>query len=409
MRTAAVLLVGLCVLSAAVSQDLLEDAAGLFEDSAEEATPESGARTDPVLSGYVEASARSLDPYSAAEVQAATKTKLRFRGESGSVRARAEIDATAYAGSHTTFLVDYLPEELRTPWLPYRDQLVMTYEESVEVAQAYATIPVGTISVALGRQPLALGTGYAWNPVDLFSAKNSLEPTYQVPAHDALLLSAPIPLNGLARLAVIAAPETAEATDLSGFVSARINLLFDWEVSLSSQRRIATDFSTFGTSPLRRMGYGLATAGQVGNFGVHGEIAAISEEDEGLYWSWLAGADTTLEIQNRLLVEFLYDGSGSSGDYSAADWLRYLTGEKRALATRYLFASTTQTVLDVVEISLSGILNTTDWSTTVFPEIFVNFSERADLRAVLYWSRGRSGSEFASLPDVLELRITAYF
>ena len=389
-------------------EDILGDAAGLFGTAAEVEGPQ------PMpISGYVEAAARAYqqdgDPVDW-RAQSAGKVKVRLQTEGAGIRVRAEINALFSRGYGQESVGELVPRDLRPALEPFLAAAEDPYADRIEVAQAYVELPIGPLTLAAGRQPLALGTGYAWNPVDPFSGKSSLDPTYEVPAHDAVRLAAPLPRNGEARMAVIAGPAPGRLQELSGFAAVRVNLLFDWELSA------ATRYGSWTTDSLaveagRENVYGLATAGQVRDVGLHGELAWVDwPQGRGTdHLRGLAGLDTTLDSGKVLLLEYRYDGAGGTGDYKAAEWLAALSGERSGLARNAIYASATQTVMDVAEISLAAVVNLDDTSAALVPQVSVNFSERAESRLTMAVPLGRDGSEHGTGPVAVEARLTAYY
>ena len=44
----------------------------------------------------------------------------------------------------------------------------------------------------IGKQPISLGTGYAWNPLDIFNQKDLIDPTYEQAGINALRMEIPV-------------------------------------------------------------------------------------------------------------------------------------------------------------------------------------------------------------------------
>ena len=60
--------------------------------------------------------------------------------------------------------------------------------------------------MTIGRQPLSLGSGYAWNPFDIFNRKELMESTYEQPGINDLCMG--IPLAGRSNLDAIISPDS---------------------------------------------------------------------------------------------------------------------------------------------------------------------------------------------------------
>jgi len=52
----------------------------------------------------------------------------------------------------------------------------------------------------VGEQQISLGTGYAWNPTNIFNVKDLPDPTYEQPGHTALRADLPVGERGEAVL-----------------------------------------------------------------------------------------------------------------------------------------------------------------------------------------------------------------
>ncbi|MBA7614031.1 hypothetical protein ES703_21292 [subsurface metagenome] len=394
-------------------EDILLEAEALFEEE-EQAGSELGTN---LVSGYLESAFLAIQEKEDVDYrrfQNANKLKLTLDKKISEVRVHGEINFLFYSGFNDFNLLHYLPEKFLAEWDSHRDDFDISYANEVQVTQAYTVFPTGPLWVSVGRQPLALGTGYAWNPVDPINKKNMLDPTDEIPAHDALKLSLPLPVNGEARLAAIVGEDINE---FGGFVSARVNALFDWELSAATMKYdlieyfLIEDSLTFNTRSYRDTTLGLAFSGQLGEVGLHGEVACFFTENPDNHFRWLLGGDYTFSFQNRIMVELYHNGSGLAGkeDYTAQDWFSYLFGERLGLGRNYGFFSTSQTVFYIADITLSTLASLTDFSLVIFPELKVNFSELAELRLIYYIPVGKDGTEFGTFASSAELRVTGYF
>lgn len=393
------------------SEDILSEAEGLFEDAEEDEQAAGQEGIENLLSGYLETNFQlAQDPEEGEEwhLLNANKLKLKLDKRIRGIHFHGEINFLYYNGSTTYNIVDSLPQEYRAPLEPSRDEFDFSLEDTLKVAQAYATIPVGPLRFTIGRQPLALGTGYVWNPVDPLNKKNIREPSYEIQAHDAVKLSIPLPLNGEARSAFIMGDDLSKT---AGFVSAKVNALFDWEVSFATIEQAYTDFFTPDTHWERDTTAGFAFSGQAGEVGIHGEAAYYFPSNSSNHFRWLIGGDYTFSFQNKIMVEFYRNDSGQKRwqHYTLEEWLAFLSGERTGMGKNYLYASMTQTLFSIASVSLSALMNATDSSFTAFPEGKINISELVEIRFILYLSSGKEGTEFGGFPSAAELRATGYF
>ena len=76
-------------------------------------------------------------------------------------------------------------------------------EFEVYLQEAFAGLNTKYFRLRLGRQKFSSGTGYAFNPIDLFNVKNPLDPSYEVDGHDAVLASFELPRQTRIQLAAV--------------------------------------------------------------------------------------------------------------------------------------------------------------------------------------------------------------
>ena len=62
---------------------------------------------------------------------------------------------------------------------------------------AYAAIYSEHVDIRIGKQQLPWGTGYAWNPTDIFNAKNLQDPAYEKVGVNAFKLAIPFSKEGM--------------------------------------------------------------------------------------------------------------------------------------------------------------------------------------------------------------------
>jgi len=81
----------------------------------------------------------------------------------------------------------YMPIPMRESLLPQvPDYLIRGRENDFYVQEAYATLKLNKFWLRGGRQKFFTGTGYAYNPTDLFNQKNPLDPTYEHDGFDGV-------------------------------------------------------------------------------------------------------------------------------------------------------------------------------------------------------------------------------
>lgn len=128
--------------------------------------------------------------------------------------------------------VPFLPPRLRETIVPpdpatgsegARPYLENEIASDLYGQEAYATIHLSRFYVRAGRQKIQSGTGYAYNPTDLFNRRVPLDPTYEADGFDAVAVGWQFsPTTGLE---LLAAPRGDDAYRARVQTVARGNLL----------------------------------------------------------------------------------------------------------------------------------------------------------------------------------------
>ena len=110
----------------------------------------------------------------------------------GGLALRSDGVAKMIAGQTEIKMRDLIPdrtlEALMAQDPRFRESLEekYTYENEYYLDNAYLKVPIKSLLLFLGKQPLEQGVGYAWNPTDVFTKKDIFDPTYEKPGVIAL-------------------------------------------------------------------------------------------------------------------------------------------------------------------------------------------------------------------------------
>jgi hypothetical protein len=329
----------------------------------------------------------------------------------GIAAVRANLNALVYRGRRRWNLLEFLPEGTRRrvpeAFRPFYERV---FEDSLVLDNAYVTVRTDRWRVTLGRQQLSFGTGYLWNPVDLFNVKDLLDPTYEQPGHDALRID--LALGKGYRLTAVATPEDPvdDATVLfalarrRGGVSGRLYFArMRWEL-LEEFPRLP--------SRLRRLVSGVEVSGEAFGVGFWGEGTWNRLEGGRTFGEVLVGGDYTTEGGWSAQVEFLWEGFAPRRreDYRTADWMRYFAGQVKSLARTSLAVHLSWPVREVWEFTLSSISSPNDGSITLLPTLRGSLSDELELFAVASVGLGAEGGAYGpSLGQGLLLRLRYTF
>lgn len=277
-----------------------------------------------------------------------------------------------------------------------RDDFDFHVENEHYVDNAFLTAYAGEASARFGRQQLPWGTGYAWNPTDIFHEKNFLDPTYEKRGVDAFKIVVPFSTMGTVT-AVVGLKnlwnEAKKAVRFKDHVSG-----FDYSVSLMQEHVHELDFVTSSSADVERRFLAGDLSGSVGEFGVWFEGAYVNMPERSDRMLALFGADHTTESGLYLITEYYHNGFGvsSSSDYTFNRWMRLIGETGENLGQDYLFLGESYPLTDLLTGSSYAILSLTDRSFVVYPYLEYSLSDNAVLTLIGYAPVGNATSEFGA-------------
>jgi hypothetical protein len=247
--------------------------------------------------------------------------------------------------------------------------------------------------VKVGRQRIALGTGFFWSPMDLL---NPIDPTrlerdYR-PGADAVLVEQR--LGALSRVSGIYAPSNSEWRSVAaGYLHANVGGA-DYSALIGSFRGddvVGADF-----------------AGRSGGLGLRGEATFTRANDGRRYARGLLGADYGFASSLNLTAEAYYNGRGTS-DPARYDFGSLLAGRALNLARLYGGLSMSYQVTPLVKIAGFAVLNVDDRSGVLWPRVEWSARTNLDIVAGLQRFGGRDESEYGRLSKLLHGEVRWFF
>ncbi len=335
------------------------------------------------------------------------------------VKIGANVNIITYHGKTQWSIPDLLPDKITQqidPQLaPY---YIYPFSDRQYLDNAYLRLSFAAFDLTLGKQQISLGSGYVWNPMDLFNTKDVLDPTYEQPGHNALRLD--IPMTGRYGLTVLYQP----GEDLSG--SGKLLMLhggvshFDFSLLAAEKNLMRHDYTSFQLLPEpdftdvstgRRL-LGFECQGELLGLGVWSETAYSRLTDGDDYTSWVLGADYTFPSQFYLMAEFFQNGSGKSGSdrYDLNDWMRYLTRESKSIARDQLYTMLQYPLTDLITSRCSALFSLSDGSMALIPSLEWNIFEDVMLTAYLNINVGNEDGVYSPrFGNGGMLRLRGYF
>jgi hypothetical protein len=253
------------------------------------------------------------------------------------------------------------------------------------------------LEIRLGRQRLAFGPGYVFNPSDLYVQPNFTDPTREDLGQDALLTT--FYFGRLSGAQLIAVPSRAAADGDYG-TRLFVNLGgFDLAASYYHRGAYAAD--------QRAHFVGLSATGEitVGDWDGPGVWAEAGLDapywtarpegagDPDTAWRASAGLSYTFTEDFSALVEYFHDDAGAA-EFADYDWLSLLSGDRFVLGRDYLFANLEYDLASLITLTAMGLVNLGDSSLVAGPGLRFNLSDNVGLTLGGFLFFGGDESEF---------------
>lgn len=270
--------------------------------------------------------------------------------------------------------------------------------------RAFATLYLGGSQLTAGRQRIAWGTGYVWNPTDLLNPTNPIAiERDEKDGVDALYLE--VPLDALSRLEVALAP--VDAFRKTSFALRSTVNLRGYDLSLMAgsfqQQRFALRFvvpelTLWQATPFyrRETVVGADFAGYLWGAGFRGEFAYTWQPQSAPKHSYarlVLNLDYNFPGDVYGMAEFYVNGQGTT-DKSQYDLLALLRGDMLNLARHYFALVAGKSLSPLWRADFYGIANLDDGSALAGPAITYSLATNFDVHASAYLFLGGADTEF---------------
>jgi len=308
----------------------------------------------------------------------------------------ANFDFINYFGKTEWNILDYLPGSVGRVISPeQRSFYNFSYDDRIFLDNAYLKISFKYADVTFGKQQISLGTGYAWNPTDVFNFKSLLEPTYEQPGHNAIRLDIPIG-SEYGVVAIYAPGEDLEKSGKLLRLKGKIPR-FDCSLIAIEKEWTFTDYSTFTPLTQKRRVLGGDLAGELFGLGMWGEVAYNDMEITKGFWESVIGFDYTFRSGMYLMSEYYRNTQGKTDyeEYDLNDWMQLIMAEKKAISRDQIYAFINHPVADFIQVGCSVIVSINDGSFAVIPTLNYSLFENVELFIYLNFYFGKEGKSFA--------------
>jgi hypothetical protein len=307
-----------------------------------------------------------------------------------------------YHGKKNWNIMDFMSADVRSQ-VPAAMQsfYVIPFSDEQYLDNAYLKFAFKHFDLTAGKQQISLGTGYVWNPVDVFNIKDILDPTYEQPGHNAIRLD--VPLGPSYTLTGLYSPESswensAKLVQLKGRISR-----FDYALIAIEKDWLFHDYFDFNMVKMnftesheKRRLLGMSTAGELLGLGIWAEYGYNRMEETSDFYELVVGGDYTFDFQTYLMVEFYRNtlGKGEYRDYDLNDWMRMFAAEQKSITRDQIYLFVQHPATDFLELGLSTVYSLSDGSLALVPTLTYSFAQNVDMMAYLNYNVGEEGKVF---------------
>ena len=330
----------------------------------------------------------------------------------------ANFDYITYHGKTKWYILDFLTPSV-TSEVPQGMEsfYILPFSDRHFLDNAYIKLSFKHFDLTVGKQQISLGTGYVWNPTDVFNIKELFDPTYEQPGHNALRVD--VPIGSMYTFTALFSPEdnwknSAKLIQLKGRIShfdyTLIGIEKVWRFHDYTQ--LGFENMVFLELPEKRQLLGASTAGELLGLGVWAEYAFNWMENSKNFYELVVGTDYTFNFQTYVMVEYYRNTSGKTDyeQYNLNDWMRLITMEQKAISRDQVYTFIQHPATDLLTIGISTIYSLSDNSFALVPTLNYSLSDDVEIFAYLNFNFGREGKVFSkNMGNGGLIRVRVYF
>tara|TARA_Y100000294_G_C8570967_1_gene342743 strand:+ start:9920 stop:11059 length:1140 start_codon:yes stop_codon:yes gene_type:complete len=317
------------------------------------------------------------------------------------------VNWQTYHGQTTWNFLDFLPVKTLEPI--YSDgKYEMTITDTFYLDNFYARKSFRFFDIIIGRQPISMGVGYAWNPLDMFNQKDLMDPAYEQPGVDAARLE--IPMGDRTGLDIIIAKnDSIDGTEKmlqfkTGIGSFGVTLNYANRYHLVPYWRIMDITFTHNESNF----VGGSVVGQIGEYGIWTEVFKSLDETVEV-GEYVLGADHTFDNGVYVMGEYFHNFLGAKkGKLDLNNYLYAFSGETKSLMQNYIFLMSSYGFTDFISGSVIVFGNLDDSSFSFLPMVNWSIEENVTL-SVMYKKTSATSGMIGIQNSAWRLRIRAHF
>ncbi len=350
------------------------------------------------------------------------KLRLDFEAHpDNAVTIGANINIQKYFDNISWNLLDFLPSNIWKPIFQpegYPEEMWITefpiaLLDTFYLDNVYLKAGFKHFDLTVGKQQISLGTGYAWNPLDIFNTKQLLDPTYEQTGVNAVRVE--IPIKGRTNLDVILLPGTdwKESVKMLQLKTGVGRFDIQGTIGQYTWKRTNFDLNKFAINKLKdeRTLLGGSIVGELAGAGIWIEGAWNKMENSDDFSEVVVGGDYTFKNSLYIIMEYLHNENGvSNGDnLDINNYLQYFMGETHSLMQDYLFGFINYPLNDFIQIGLLSFGNLNDKSAALNPQLLWNLFQDVDLTIMYSHFIGDDKTEFGVQDWGWRVRLRGYF
>jgi len=334
-------------------------------------------------------------------------------GPSDNIRIGANIICKRFNGQTELNFMDFIDQKYR-PVIPTQtgwdtlSHIPYALSDTLFIDNMFLEFHHKLFDLTLGKQQIAPGVGYAWNPTDIFNQKDIMDPTYEQTGISAFKIS--VPLAERITFTGIMQPEQSWDETIQYYqLKTGIG---QYDLSLLYSRSQYCQSGLFGTTVQSHDLYGFNLEGELFGLGIRSEVAAhrLDYNSDDLQYEYIIGGDYTFKNSLYLLAEYYHSDLGAKANQTAFDdYLIYFAGERKSLNQNYLFALAMYPLGDLLDVSIFGIANLDDKSAVIAPQLIYRIFQDVELSVMGSLFIGKDTDEFGYQEFGARVRLRAYF
>jgi len=360
------------------------------------------------IGGYFEYSGQNFKDGNTFPYTGYNKINFKLSKNYHSTFMKAEFGYILYHGKTAYDLKNYLPSvyaNIPGFTLPYN------LTSGLFMRNGYIGIRWKSIYASIGKQQIGWGSGYAYNPTNIFQYKTLIDLNDEIDGVNSVKLKVNMPLNLSVETVILpksVLDSTSFATEIKGYYPAL-------DFSTGFAYYIYTDFDSL-TLNLTDNRYKLILSDfstNILNFNIYGE--GFYNLDRKKIVTVLGGGYTTDDNSLSINFEYLYNGYGKTKNYNLADWLDFLSGYELSLGKHEIILNINKSYdNEYIKFNIATLFNPIDRTGLVLPEIDIIPNENSTIMLIPMIPFGKDnpsngGSEYTNFPYGGQFRIKINF